>query len=152
MLMRAIQVQGRDGREHRFLIPEASLLPPPTHATSALRLVLPILGTESSAAAFFSNSRDLSNSVLSWLEPEAWLQLEQASTASRTAVLRSNCCWSSPVLAGHSLRFPPERRKAAYVQHRRAVWRVTKAFQVRENLQREVQCNQREAQCNRNTI
>lgn len=131
MFERRVQVQGRDGRAHEFVLPETAPPQAPAYCTEMLRLTLPPLaiGSVSAASSFFCQNRDASNQVLTCLDPNSWLELERASRACRSAVLASNC-WSATIVGLHSLRFRPEERKGAYVQHRRAVWRVAKAFQV----------------------
>ena len=133
MFERRVQVQGRDGREHEFVLPDAALPPGPASSTmTMLRLTLPALASGESAspaASFFRQSRDASNLVMMLLDPDSWLELERTSRACRAAVLASKC-WAGPVAGGHSLRFPPKARKGAYVRHRRAVWRVARGFQV----------------------
>lgn len=133
MFERRVQVQGRDGRAHELLLPDAALPPAPASSTmTMLRLTLPALSPEecaSPSASFFRQSRDASNLVMMLLDPDSWLELERTSRACRAAVLASKC-WAGPVAGGHSLRFPPKGRKGAYVRHRRAVWRVARGFQV----------------------
>ena len=137
MFERRVQVQGRDGRVHEFVLPDAALPPAPASSTMAmLRLTLPPLAPgerASAAASFFRQSRDASNLVMMLLDPDSWLELERTSRACRAAVLASKC-WAGPVAGGHSLRFPPKGRKGAYVRHRRAVWRVARGFQVMTTL------------------
>lgn len=134
MTLRWVQVQGRDGSPYEFYLPEA-ILP---HANDPLRLkavTRPTTGMDVAGPracnlqSFVSQNRDASNLVLAWLDPDSWLAFETACLASRIAV-RESRCWASPVMGGHSLRFPMEQRKSAYVRHRRCVARVAKAFQV----------------------
>lgn len=87
-------------------------------------------GLSGPAESFFVRS-DAFNLVLTWLGPDDWMQLEGTCRRSRAAVASSGCWLSPHVMAGHSLRFQPEDRKAAFVRHRRAVARVAKAFEVR---------------------
>lgn len=132
--LRLVQVQGRDGSSYEFVLPEDAV---PRAAVGALRLKPPDslspspleLELAGAAASFLGESRDASNLMLTYVDPDGWMELEATCRAGRAAVAESEC-WSTAVMAGHSLRFPPGGRKAAYVRHRRSVWRVAKAFQV----------------------
>lgn len=133
MLERIVHVQGRDGEVRQYVLPEDVLPKDPAYSTDILRLTLPPVAAAepaSAAASLFATSRDASNWVMAFLSPDSWLELEQASRGCRSAVRSSSRWQQTPILDGHSLRYRPEGRKAAYVQHRRAVWRVAKAFQV----------------------
>lgn len=132
MFERLVLVQGRDGDLHHFAIPESVLPLEPANYATMLRLTLPTATGDmsSTASSFFASSRDASNCVLSFLDADSWLELERCCRSCRQAVAASQC-WLAPIMEGHSLRFPPEERKAAYVRHRRAVYRVSKAFEVK---------------------
>lgn len=142
-----LKVQGRDGKLHEFVVlPDGqeyyknTLLPRTVSSTGALRLTPPVTVLRTArpaeelslgpAGAFFSSSRDASNLVLTWLSPDSWMELEVTCRAGRMAVIDSKCWFSPGVMTGHSLRFRPDKRKAAFLRHRRAVGRVSKAFQV----------------------
>ena len=134
MFERLVLVQGRDGDLHHLAIPENVLPMEPTYHAAMLRITLPIAAEEggSTASTFFAASRDPSNCVLSFLDPDSWLEFERCCSGSRKAV-GASLCWRAPVMEEHSLRYPPEERKAAYVRHRKAVLRVAKAFEVRQS-------------------
>lgn len=128
--LRRIEVQGRDGRALNFLVPLPRDALTSRFESLPLRLSLRPPPEESTTPASFSRQHgDVLGLVLTWLNPDAWLQLEVTCGAVRSAVLTSQC-WRSPLLGGHSLRFKPGARKAAYVRHLRAVFRVARAFEV----------------------
>lgn len=151
-----LKVQGRDGNFHELVMVHhgdsnlynnlqecnTTLVHQAHSAICPLRLVAPASNSPTSvqssnsvprllepAESFFLRS-DAFNLVLTWLAPDDWMQLEGTCRRSRAAVASSGCWLSPRVMAGHSLRFQPEDRKAAYVRHRRAVARVAKAFEV----------------------
>lgn len=89
--------------------------------TPMLRLTLPALDPaeiSSPAASFLRLNRDPANSVLRFLSPEDWLELDATSRGARTAVGASTC-WRQE-LGG----------KMAYLVRRRALFRVSRGFQV----------------------
>lgn len=132
MFERLVLVQGQDGDLLRFAIPESVLPLEPANYATMLRLVLPTTTGDisSTVSSFFASSRDASNCVLSFMDADSWLELERCCRSCRQAVAASQC-WLAPIMEGHSLRFPLWERKAAYVRHRRAVYRVSKAFEVK---------------------
>lgn len=89
--------------------------------TPMLRLTLPALGPaelSSPAASFLRLNRDPANNVLHFLSPDDWLELESTSRGGRIAVAGS-ACWRREVGG-----------KVAYLARRRALFRVSRAFQV----------------------
>lgn len=135
-----LRVQGRDGNFHELVMDNndlqkhndnITLLPRACSSADPLRLTAPLAEPTMLALAetFFGRS-DAFNLVLTWLAPDDWMQLEGTCRRGSGAVVDSGCWFSPAVMAGHSLRFRPEARKAVYVRHRRAVARVGKAFQV----------------------
>eukprot|EP00752_Nemacystus_decipiens_P010537 g9383.t1 len=106
-----LEVQGRCG---------ASLKLVTTDTTPMLRLTLPALSPaelSSPAASFLRLNRDPANKVLHFLPPDAWLELEGTSQGGRSAVAGSGC-WRRE-LGG----------KVAYLARRRALLRVSRAFE-----------------------
>lgn len=91
--------------------------------------MLSVLPHECNLQWFCSRGPDLSSLLIAWLDPDSWLVFEIACRASRAAIEESRC-WESVTMGGHTLRFAPDERKQAYVEHRRCVARVEKAFQV----------------------
>lgn len=115
-----LEVQGADGKVRSLVAPARGV--PVVHTKSMvamLRLTLPALDpaeSASPAASFLRLNRDPANSVLSLLDPDSWLELENTSRAGRTAVVSSGC-W--------------EEDKEVYLRRRRALCRVSRGFQVR---------------------
>lgn len=115
-----LEVQGRDGRRVS-LVAAAGGVPVGYNKSMAttLRLTLPALDpaeSASPAASFLRLNRDPANSVLSLLDPDSWLELENTSRAGRIAVVSSGC-WE-------------DKAKESYLRRRRAICRVSKGFQV----------------------
>ncbi|CAM9431846.1 unnamed protein product [Scytosiphon promiscuus] len=109
-----LDVQARDGRRLNLVTD----LP----AEPLLRLTLPALAPAefaSPAVAFFRLSRDPANLVLDCLDPDSWLELEKTCRAGRVAAVSSGR-WEKVGDGG----------KPVYVRQRRAVFRVSRAFQV----------------------
>eukprot|EP00903_Cladosiphon_okamuranus_P020030 g18398.t1 len=107
-----LEVQGRCG--HLLKLQVA------TDSTPMLRLTLPALNPSelsSPAASFLRLNRDPANKVLHFLSPDDWLELQQTSRGGRVAVGGSGC-WQQE-LGG----------KAAYLARRRALYRVSRAFE-----------------------
>lgn len=106
-----LDVQARDGSRLNLVTD----LP----AEPLLRLTLPPAEFASPAAAFFRLSRDPANLVLDCLDPDSWLELEKTCRAGRVAAVSSGS-WDKVGDGG----------KPAYVRQRRAIFRVSRAFQV----------------------
>lgn len=112
-----LEVQGRDGRRVSLVAAAGGVPVVPNESMTMLRLTLPALDpTESAspAASFLRLNRDPANSVVSLLDPDSWLELENTSRAGRIAVVSSGC-WAD---------------KEVYLRRRRALCRVSRGFQV----------------------
>lgn len=119
-----LEVQARDGRRLNIemALPGGECTP-----TTTLKLTLPGLAPSeaaSPAASFLRLNRDPANLLLGYLEPDSWLEVEQACRAGRVAVASSGCWTEKGVGDGQG--------KAVYVRQRRALHRVSRAFQVRQ--------------------
>lgn len=122
LVMREItlEVQGRCGDLLKLQVT--------TDTTPMLRLTLPALGPSelsSPAASFLRLNRDPANNVLHFLGRDDWIELEATSRGGRIAVAGS-ACWRRE-LGG----------KAAYLARRRALFRVSRAFEVGLNAPQE---------------
>lgn len=143
MFERKLQVQGRDGAVHELIVPEAALPRSSAGNSSSPPVILRITvpsplkemdcssSSSSVAPSFFRQSRDASNLVVRFLDPDSLLELEGVASPCRTAV-RASRFWSNmSVLDGHSHRFRGAgERKRVYVRHRRALCRVARGFEV----------------------
>ncbi|CAB1102450.1 unnamed protein product [Ectocarpus sp. CCAP 1310/34] len=116
-----LEVQARDGRRLNI---ETALPGGECTPTTTLKLTLPALAPSeaaSPAASFLRINRDPANLLLGYLAPESWLEVEQACRAGRVAVASSRC-WTDK-------RVGDGKGKAVYVRQRRALHRVSRAFQ-----------------------
>lgn len=121
-----LEVQGRCGDLVKLQVT--------TDTTPMLRLTLPALAPaelSSPAASFLRLNRDPANNVLHFLSPDDWLELESTSKGGRIAVAGS-ACWRREVGG-----------KVAYLARRRALFRVSRAFQASLDGSSSHQCSAR---------
>lgn len=113
-----LEVQGRSGAFLNLVTTAGDV-----SAKALLRLTLPDLDDaekSSPAASFLRLHRDPANNVLRFLGPgQDWISVEMTSRGGKVAVGASPWCWRQE-----------EGGKAAYLARRRALFRVSRAFQV----------------------
>jgi len=110
-----LKVQSRSGNCLNLVTTDVS-------TKALLRLTIPDLDDaekSSPAASFLRLHREPVNNVLRYCSGEDWINLMLASKAGRLAVGASPWCWRQE-----------EGGKAAYLARRRALFRVSRAFQV----------------------